>query len=215
MNTLLLRVTIGAFAVTVSVLAAQEQIGLFHLITMPYWLAVLASIVLLDLAIYWQHRLFHVIPIFWRLHRLHHADVDFDVTTGVRFHPIEIFLSMFIKAALVLLFGAPVLAVVLFEILLSATSLFNHGNVAIPVKLDRVLRLLLVTPDMHRVHHSSIKRETDSNFGFSVPWWDYLFASYCAQPDDGHDKMQIGLEIFRDKVDNRFDKLLIQPFRNR
>jgi sterol desaturase/sphingolipid hydroxylase (fatty acid hydroxylase superfamily) len=154
-----------------------------------------------------------MVPLFWRLHRLHHADVDFDTTTGVRFHPIEIFLSMLIKAALVVTLGAPVMAVVVFEVLLSATSLFNHGNVKIPSSVDRWLRMVLVTPDMHRVHHSVIRQETDSNFGFSVPWWDYLFASYCAEPKAGQDGMEIGLPILRDEVENRFDKLLTQPFR--
>jgi sterol desaturase/sphingolipid hydroxylase (fatty acid hydroxylase superfamily) len=214
LNTFLLRISLGAFAVTAAVYAGSEGVGLFNWLELPYLMALILSVVLLDMAIYWQHRLFHVIPLFWRLHRLHHADVDFDTTTGVRFHPIEIFLSILIKAALVLALGAPIMAVVVFEVLLSATSLFNHGNVKIPLPVDRLLRMVLVTPDMHRVHHSVIRRETDSNFGFSVPWWDYLFASYCAEPEAGQDDMEIGLPILRDKDENRIDKLLTQPFRN-
>ena len=213
LNTFLLRISLGAFAVTSAIYANNAGLGLFNWLQLPALVVLILSVVVLDVAIYWQHRLFHIVPLFWRLHRLHHADVDFDTTTGVRFHPVEIFLSMLIKAALVMALGAPVMAVVVFEILLSATSLFNHGNVKIPLPVERWLRILLVTPDMHRIHHSVIRQETDSNFGFSVPWWDFLFASYCAEPQAGQDEMEIGLPILRDKIENRFDKLLTQPFR--
>jgi len=213
LNTFLLRISLGAFAVTSAIYANNAGLGLFNWLQLPALVVLILSVVVLDVAIYWQHRLFHIVPLFWRLHRLHHADVDFDTTTGVRFHPVEIFLSMLIKAALVMALGAPVMAVVVFEILLSATSLFNHGNVKIPLPVERWLRMLLVTPDMHRIHHSVIRQETDSNFGFSVPWWDFLFASYCAEPQAGQDEMEIGLPILRDKIENRFDKLLTQPFR--
>ena len=145
---------------------------------------------------------------------MHHADLEFDVTTGLRFHPLEILLSMAIKMAVVMLIGAPALAVVVFEVLLNATSLFNHGNVRLPQRVDRWLRLLLVTPDMHRVHHSVIQRETDSNFGFSVSWWDRLFGTYRAQPEKGHLGMTIGIEDFRTEHDLRLDQMLIQPFRH-
>src|SRR5262249_25407860 len=149
-------------------------------------------------AIYLQHVMFHAVPLFWRLHMVHHADLDFDVTTGLRFHTIEILLSMGIKMAVVVLLGAPALAVLIFEVLLNATSMFSHGNIRLPTTLDRLLRLFVVTPDMHRVHHSMIARETNSNFGFNLPWWDYLFGTYRAQPSRGHVDMTIGLSQYRD-----------------
>ena len=152
-------------------------------------------------------------PLFWRLHRVHHADVDIDVTTGARFHPIEIALSMLIKFAVILVLGPPVVAVLIFEVLLNATSMFNHGNVRLPVRIDRVLRWLVVTPDMHRVHHSIDPRETNSNFGFNVPWWDRLFGTYRAQPRAGHDAMTIGIEQFRERRELWLDRMLLQPFR--
>jgi sterol desaturase/sphingolipid hydroxylase (fatty acid hydroxylase superfamily) len=164
--------------------------------------------------IYAQHYVFHHVPVLWRLHRMHHADLDIDVTTGLRFHPFEILLSMVIKVAVVIAAGIPVLAVLLFEVVLNATSMFNHSNVAMPGWLDRILRLIVVTPDMHRVHHSVVRRETDSNFGFNLPWWDRLFRTYQAQPAAGHDGMTIGLPIFRNPSELRIDQLLTQPFRN-
>ena len=183
------------------------------LLALPAWVGVVASVVLLDLAIYFQHVLFHAVPVLWRLHRMHHADLDFDVTTGLRFHPIEILLSMVIKLAVVAALGAPALAVLIFEVLLNATSMFNHGNVRIPAGLDRVLRWVVVTPDMHRVHHSILSRETNSNFGFNLPWWDRLFGTYRAQPAAGHEGMTIGIEQFRDPRELRLDRMLLQPFR--
>jgi sterol desaturase/sphingolipid hydroxylase (fatty acid hydroxylase superfamily) len=168
----------------------------------------------LDLAIYAQHVAFHKVPVLWRLHRMHHADLDIDVSTGLRFHPIEIIISMLIKMAIVVLIGVPAVAVVAFEVVLNATSMFNHSNTAMPLWLDRVVRLIVVTPDMHRVHHSIKRHETDSNFGFNLPWWDRLFGTYRPQPEAGHDGMTIGLPIFRDPQELRLDRLITQPFRD-
>jgi sterol desaturase/sphingolipid hydroxylase (fatty acid hydroxylase superfamily) len=179
----------------------------------PAWLAGVLGFLLLDLVIYIQHVLFHRVPVLWRLHRMHHADLDIDVTTGLRFHPIEIVISIFIKIAVVIAFGIPAIAVLAFEVALNATSMFNHSNVEMPQWLDRTVRLFVVTPDMHRVHHSIHRRETDSNFGFNLPWWDWAFGTYRAQPEAGHLAMTIGLPMFRDPVELRLDRLLTQPFR--
>ena len=168
---------------------------------------------LLDLTIYGQHVMFHAVPFLWRMHRMHHADLEFDVTTGLRFHPVEIALSMLIKLAAVVVIGAAPIAVLIFEVALNATSMFNHGNVRLPAQLDRMLRLVVVTPDMHRVHHSIDRRETDSNFGFNVPWWDRLFGTYCAQPALGHDGMTIGIDRFRERRELWLDRMLWQPLR--
>tara|TARA_R110000850_G_scaffold35348_1_gene94314 strand:+ start:39 stop:884 length:846 start_codon:yes stop_codon:yes gene_type:complete len=214
LDTLAVRLLFPLAAVGAAIYASEHGWGLLNLVSMPGWVTVVLAILVLDLAIYFQHRIFHAVPWLWRLHRMHHADLEFDVTTGLRFHPFEILLSMAIKMAVVVVIGAPALAVVVFEVLLNATSLFNHGNVRLPQRVDRWLRLLLVTPDMHRVHHSAIQRETDSNFGFSVPWWDRLFGTYRAQPEKGHLGMMIGIEDFRSEHDLRLDQLLIQPFRH-
>lgn len=213
LNTLLLRLLIPTAAVGTALLAETNGWGLFNLVVLPQVLAVLLSVMLLDLAIYAQHVVFHHVPVLWRLHRMHHADQDIDVTTGSRFHPIEILLSMGIKLALIVVLGAPAVAVLIFEVLLNAAAMFNHANVRLPLKVDAVLRLLIVTPDMHRVHHSIHKNETNSNFGFNLPWWDRLFRTYNAQPVDGHEDMTIGLERFRTKKDQRLDRMLVQPFR--
>jgi sterol desaturase/sphingolipid hydroxylase (fatty acid hydroxylase superfamily) len=170
--------------------------------------------VALDLAIYAQHVVFHKVPWLWRLHRMHHADLDIDVSTGLRFHPIEILLSMLIKIGVVVAIGVPPVAVVAFEVALNATSMFNHSNVAMPVWLDRIVRLFVVTPDMHLVHHSIRRHETDSNYGFNLPWWDWIFRTYRRQPEAGHDGMTIGLPIFRNLKELRLDRLITQPFRN-
>ena len=214
LDTSLVRLLFPTAAVGVALLAEQHGWGLFHALGAPAWLAVIASVILLDLAIYLQHVLFHAVPVLWRLHRMHHADLDFDVTTGARFHPIEILLSMGIKIGVVAALGAPAVAVLIFEVLLNATSMFNHGNVRLPERFDRVLRWLVVTPDMHRVHHSVLPRETNSNFGFNLPWWDRLFGTYRAQPAAGHDGMTIGIEQFRDPRELRLDRMLLQPFRD-
>ena len=216
LNTLVLyavlRVVFPAAAVGVALAAEARGWGLLNAVGAPIWLAVPLSVVLLDLAIYLQHVMVHAVPALWRLHRMHHADLDFDVTTGARFHPIEILLSMLIKIALVAALGPPAVAVLIFEVLLNASSMFNHGNLAIPRQVDRVLRWLVVTPDMHRVHHSVVVAETNSNFGFTLPWWDRLFGTYRAQPAAGHAAMTIGIEQFRDPGDLRLDRMLIQPF---
>jgi sterol desaturase/sphingolipid hydroxylase (fatty acid hydroxylase superfamily) len=187
--------------------------GLFNIVEAPFWLAFAASFLALDLAIYLQHVMFHAVPALWRLHRMHHADLEFDVTTGLRFHPVEILLSMGIKLAAVMALGPPAIAVLVFEVLLNATAMFNHGNVCLPTAMDRVLRWVVVTPDMHRVHHSILPSETNSNFGFNLPWWDRLLGTYRAQPRDGHEGMTIGIEQFRTRRDLRFDRMLIQPLR--
>lgn len=214
LNTLLVRLIYPVAAVGAAIAAAAHGWGLFNWLAAPTWLAVLASIVLLDIAIYLQHVLFHAVPVLWRLHRMHHADLEFDVTTGARFHPVEIALSMVIKIGIVAALGAPAAAVVTFEVLLNATSMFNHGNVRLAPRLDRALRKIVVTPDMHRVHHSVLPRETNSNFGFNLPWWDRLFGTYRAAPAAGHEGMTIGIEQFRDPRELRLDRMLIQPFRD-
>ena len=168
----------------------------------------------MDLAIYLQHRVFHYVPVLWRLHRVHHADLDVDVTTGVRFHPLEILMSLGIKFVVIVSLGAPALSVLGFEILLNATSMFNHSNVRLPQAVERVLRWFVVTPDMHRVHHSVLRRETDSNFGFNLPWWDRLFGTYRGQPEAGHEGMTLGIEPFRDPKELRLGRMLTQPFRD-
>lgn len=209
------RLLVPLQAVGVAALAERNGWGLLQMAGVPPVLALPAAVVALDLAIYVQHWYFHRNPLLWRLHMVHHVDLDIDVTTGARFHPLEILLSMAIKMAVVLLLGAPVAAVVLFEILLNATAMFNHGNVRTGAALDRALRAVLVTPDMHRVHHSVIPRETFSNFGFNLPWWDRLFGTYRAQPQLGHDGMAIGLPWFRDPEQVGLGWLLALPFRKR
>ncbi len=207
-----LRLVFPVLAVGAAQLAETRGWGLFHWLNAPFWPAFVASMLLLDLTIYAQHVAFHKIPLLWRLHRMHHTDLDFDVTTALRFHPLEIVLSMLIKWAVVVLLGAPPVAVLVFEVVLNATAMFNHGNVRLPPRLDRALRWLVVTPDMHRVHHSIRREETDSNFGFNLPWWDRLFGTYRDQPRDGHSGMTIGLEYFRDWRATRLEGLLLQPF---
>jgi sterol desaturase/sphingolipid hydroxylase (fatty acid hydroxylase superfamily) len=213
-DALAVRLLIPTAAVGVALIAAGHGFGLFHVLGLRLSLAALAGFVILDLVIYGQHVAFHHVPWLWRLHRMHHADLDIDVSTGGRFHPIEILLSMLVKMATVAAFGIPAVAVVLFEVVLNATSMFNHSNVAMPGWLDRIVRLVVVTPDMHRVHHSVVRAETDSNFGFNLPWWDRLFGTYRGEPAAGHHGMTIGLPIFRDRHELRLDHLLTQPFRN-
>jgi sterol desaturase/sphingolipid hydroxylase (fatty acid hydroxylase superfamily) len=212
-DTLLVRLVFPITAVGLALVTEAHGWGLLNEITPPVWIAVVASVVLLDLAIYFQHVVFHAVPALWRLHRMHHADLEFDVTTGLRFHPIEILLSMVIKLAMVAALGAPAAAVLIFEVLLNATSMFNHSNVRLPLGFDRALRWFVVTPDMHRVHHSILSRETNSNFGFNLPWWDRLFGTYRAQPAAGHEGMTIGIEQFRDPSELGLDRMLLQPFR--
>jgi sterol desaturase/sphingolipid hydroxylase (fatty acid hydroxylase superfamily) len=210
-DTILLRLSFPILAVGLAVIAQERGWGLFNIIEMPRWVAVLVSIVLLDLVIYLQHVMFHAVPALWRLHRMHHADLEFVVTTGLRFHPVEIIMSMGIKLAVVMALGPPAVAVLIFEVLLNATAMFNHSNIRLPLLVDRFLRLIVVTPDMHRVHHSIIPEETNSNFGFNLPWWDRLLGTYKAQPKAGHEGMSIGIEQFRTTRDLWLDRMLVQP----
>jgi len=213
LNGAVLRVVAPGAAIAIAIGSEAHGWGLVNALALPAWAAIPLAIVLLDLAVYFQHVMFHAVPALWRLHRVHHSDLDFDVTTGTRFHPIEILLSMLIKMAVVPAIGAPAVAVLVFEVLLNATAMFNHANARLSGGLDRWLRLIVVTPDMHRVHHSVIANETNSNFGFNVPWWDRLFGTYRAQPVAGHEAMTIGVEQFRTRADLRLDRLLTQPFR--
>ena len=217
LNALLLRL-MAMLAVPVAAVAAAEWArvagwGAFNLLGWPFWLEVLLAIIVLDLAIYAQHVIFHKVPALWRLHQVHHADVDFDVSTALRFHPVEIALSMLIKIAVVLALGAPAIAVVLFEIILNGCAMFNHANIKLPRWLDAALRRVLVTPDMPRVHHSVIRRETNSNFGFNLSVWDRIFGTYRAQPEAGHDAMAIGLSDYQNEDPTRFGWSLVLPFR--
>jgi sterol desaturase/sphingolipid hydroxylase (fatty acid hydroxylase superfamily) len=212
-DALLVRVLVPGAVVGASLYAAGQGIGLFHVLDLRLSVAALLGFLILDLAIYLQHVMFHYVPWLWRLHRMHHADLDIDVTTGLRFHPIEILISLVIKIAVVMAFGIPPIAIIVFEVVLNATSQFNHSNVAMPAWLDRVVRLLVVTPDMHRVHHSVLRKETDSNFGFNLPWWDWIFRTYRREPVAGHIEMTVGLPAFRDPRELRLDRMLTQPFR--
>ncbi len=212
-DTIVLRLTFPILAVGLAVMAEERGWGLFNAIDAPFWVVVTVSMLLLDLAIYLQHVVFHAVPALWRLHRMHHADLDFDATTGLRFHPVEILISMVIKLAVVAALGPPAIAVLLFEVVLNATALFNHANINLPRPLDRVLRWIVVTPDMHRVHHSTDPRETNSNYGFNLPWWDRLLGTYVPQPAKGHEGMEIGIEQFRTQRDLWLDQMLIQPLR--
>jgi sterol desaturase/sphingolipid hydroxylase (fatty acid hydroxylase superfamily) len=215
-NSFLLRLAFPAAAVGVAAFASEQGWGLFNYYEVPIWLAVVASVVVMDFIIWVQHVMVHTVPLLWRLHRMHHADLDYDLTTGARFHPIEIFLSMGIKFATIFLLGPPVVAVVIFEVLLNATAMFNHGNVLLPQGVDRVLRWFLVTPDMHRVHHSVEDDEANSNFGFSLPWWDRLFGTYRDQPRGGHEAMTIGIHKYRDTRDvSWLPGMLLLPFRGK
>ena len=200
--------------VGVALIAAERGWGLFPAMGAPAWAAVMLGVIALDLVIYVQHVVFHHVPVLWRLHRMHHADLDIDVTTGLRFHPLEILLSLAIKMAAVVALGVPAFAVVIFEVLLNATSMFNHSNVALPTWLEPVARWIVVTPQMHQVHHSIVRQETDSNFGFNLPWWDRLFGTYRAKPAAGEQGITIGLPIFRDLAELHVVRLLTQPFRD-
>jgi sterol desaturase/sphingolipid hydroxylase (fatty acid hydroxylase superfamily) len=207
------RLLVPTAAVGVALIAATHGWGLFNLLGLPAWAAVAIGVVALDLVIYAQHVVFHYVPPLWRLHRMHHADVDIDVTTGVRFHPLEILLSLAIKMAAVAVLGVPALAVLIFEVLLNATSMFNHSNVTLPPRLDQLARWIVVTPQMHQVHHSIERAETNSNFGFNLPWWDRVFGTYRAKPAAGERNMTIGLPIFRHAAELGIVRLLTQPFR--
>ena len=213
LNGALLRLVFPTVAVGFAALAHDQGWGLFNQHAVPFWFAVIASVVILDFAIYLQHVMFHAVPVLWRLHRMHHADPDFDVTTGARFHPIEIALSMLIKLAVIAVLGPPAVAVMIFEVILNATAMFNHSNIRLPGAVDRGLRALIVTPDMHRVHHSIEDHETNSNFGFNLSWWDRLFGTYQAQPDAGHEHMTLGIRDYREpKLVTDLPGMLVLPF---
>ena len=199
-------------AIGLAMMAENNGWGLLNNIDLPLWLSITAGVLTLDLIVYLQHVMFHSVPILWRLHMMHHADLDYDVTTGLRFHPLEILISMVIKLSAIAAIGPSPLTVILFEIILNATAMFNHGNIRLPLGIDKVLRLLVVTPDMHRVHHSVTIRETNSNFGFNFPWWDRLFGTYRAQPVAGHEGMTIGLAQFRDAKKLTLPWMLALPF---
>lgn len=216
LNSVLLRLLFPAAAVGMAAFAAEHGWGLFNHFAVPYAAAVVLSTVALDFVIYLQHVMVHAVPALWRLHRMHHADPDFDVTTGARFHPLEIILSMLIKFAAIVVLGAPVVAVVIFEVLLNATAMFNHGNVRLPAAFDRPLRWLVVTPEMHRVHHSVEDDEANSNFGFNLPWWDRLFGTYRDQPRAGHEAMTIGIHRYRTPREvSWLSGMLLLPFRGK
>jgi sterol desaturase/sphingolipid hydroxylase (fatty acid hydroxylase superfamily) len=214
LNTGLVRVVFPTAAVGVALILEGRGIGLIPWLGLPELAAVVTAVLILDLTVYLQHVMFHAVPLLWRLHRMHHADLDFDVTTGARFHPLEIAVSMVIKLTVITALGAPAVAVLIFEVLLNATAMFNHANWRLPPGVDAVLRRFLVTPDMHRVHHSIEPRETNSNFGFNLPWWDFLFGTYRAQPAAGHDAMTIGIAQFREPRDLWLDRMLVQPLRD-
>ncbi len=212
LNTVIARIVFPLAPVAVAIVAAERGWGVFNIADVPPGLAIVAAVVILDFAIYFQHVMLHAVPVLWRLHRMHHADLDFDVTTGTRFHPVEILLSIAIKMAVIVLIEVPAPAVVVFEVLLNATAMFNHSNVTLPLSLDRVLRPFVVTPDMHRVHHSELPHETNSNFGFNPPWWDRLFGTYRDQPEKGHEGMTIGIDLFRGPGELHLHKMLAQSF---
>ena len=211
-NTVLIRVTIPLAGVGAALFAQDRNWGLLNLIGALDWVSIVIFLLLFDLVIYFQHRVFHFISPLWRLHRMHHTDVDYDVTTGNRFHPASILISTLIKLGLIFLMGPLPVAIVAAEVLLNITSMFNHSNIRISPRLDALLRYLIVTPDMHRVHHSVEHKEHNKNFGFNFPWWDRLFGTYLAQPESSHETMEIGIHGFQDNKSASFIRLLIQPF---
>lgn len=216
LNTVIVRLVFPTAAVGMAALSVEKGWGMLNHFAVPFWLAVPLAVVAMDFVIWLQHVMVHAVPALWRLHRVHHADLDYDLTTGARFHPLEIVLSMGIKFATITLLGAPVLAVVIFEVLLSACATFNHGNIRLPAAVDRVMRWFLVTPDMHRVHHSVEDDESNSNFGFNLPWWDRLFGTYREQPRAGQLGMAIGIRDHTDPHEvAHLGGMLLLPFKGR
>ena len=211
-GSLVSRVVPSLLPLSAALMAAQQGFGFFHMATIPGWAAFVLTILLLDLLIYWQHRLLHTVPLLARIHRMHHTDRDIDATTALRFHPLELFLSMIIKSAAVWILGAPATSVLVFEIILNGTAMFNHANLFIPYRADSVLRKILVTPDMHRIHHSIRRTERNSNYGFALSWWDHLFGSYTAAPADGYEGMGIGIKGYEDSAHQVITWMLASPF---
>lgn len=214
LNSITLRIAVPILASEAASLSVKEGWGILSLFDLPLWFEAILAIILLDMLIYWQHVLMHKVPVLWRLHKVHHADRDLDVTSGIRFHPIEIILSMLFKVFWVIAIGAPLVSVIIFEILLNAGAIFNHANYKLPLKLDRFIRPLIVTPDFHRVHHSIIRDETDSNYGFFLSVWDRMFGSYTPEPSKGHRAMIIGLKEHQDRAPAKILWCLIAPFRS-
>jgi sterol desaturase/sphingolipid hydroxylase (fatty acid hydroxylase superfamily) len=215
LDSVIVRLVFPVTAVSFAALAAERGWGLFNLLDLPLWSVLILSLLLLDLIIYLQHRLFHAVPLLWRLHRVHHADTEFDVTTALRFHPLEILVSMGIKLAAIAALGAPAQAVLIFEIVLNGAAMFNHANIALPARIERILRLIVVTPDMHRIHHSTRVEEMNRNFGFNLPWWDRLLGSYCPRPQQDQRYMPIGQNQFRTRRELWLDRMLLQPLRGK
>lgn len=212
LNTIITKFAIPTLTISVAIIAHEKHWGVFNFFTMPLFLEILLCIILFDLIIYAQHYIFHHIPLLWRIHRVHHTDVEFDVSTSLRFHPVEIILSLIVKSGAVLVLGASLEAIILFEVILNVMAMFNHSNIKLPLKLENVLRMILVTPDMHRVHHSIRECEQASNFGFNLSIWDKLFATYKSKPLNGHILMEIGVLKFKQLHRLNFIALLSQPF---
>ena len=212
LNTVMIRIVMASGAVGVAMVATENSWGILNILHWPVWIEVVLAVLVLDLMIYLQHLVSHAVPALWKIHMVHHADPDYDVTTAVRFHPIEAVLSMMLKAAGVAVIGASPTAVLAFEVILNGMAMFNHANVTMPAFVDRILRWVVVTPDMHRIHHSSVPRETNRNFGFNVPWWDYLFGTYLAAPSRGHERMTFGLKKFRSPACQKLLPILKLPF---
>jgi sterol desaturase/sphingolipid hydroxylase (fatty acid hydroxylase superfamily) len=213
LNTILLRIFLPWGAVGWAAIAEEQKWGLCNQLELPAGLEIMLSLLILDLLIYSQHVIFHTVPFLWQLHKVHHADPDCDVSTGLRFHPLEILLSMGLKMAAIALWGTPPLAVLIFEVLLNATAMFNHSNISFPPALERLLRWVIVTPDMHRIHHSVIPQETNSNYGFNLPWWDYWCGTYRAEPAQGYQGMTIGLREYQHRPEvTQLPMMLILPF---
>ncbi len=213
-NSVILKLALPILAIDAALFASRQEVGLFNQLSLWLPLSILISILIMDMVIYWQHRIFHRIPLLWRLHRVHHTDIDLDVSSGARFHPIEIILSMLIKISLIVLLGVPAVAVVIFEITLNAAAMFNHANIKLSAKVDPVIRRFIVTPDMHRIHHSIHKNETHSNFGFFLSCWDRWFKSYTPDSKQTQANMTLGLENFREHSEISLVALFTQPFRN-
>jgi sterol desaturase/sphingolipid hydroxylase (fatty acid hydroxylase superfamily) len=212
-NMVLMRFTIGSLAYISAVMAAEHGVGLMNMLPMPTSVSIITTLLILDFAIYGQHIVMHKLPLLWRLHKVHHTDLEFDATTAVRFHPLEIVISMLYKAVCIVLIGGNPEAIIIFEIILNGAATFNHSNVKIPDKVDKILRWLIITPDMHRIHHSTEPTETDSNYGFSVSWWDRLCRTYTAEPKQPQNTMTIGLKAYRKQVELGFLRLMLIPFK--